>query len=118
MPLTRRYSPSHSSGDDVAYGMDFSTILPPGIGIKDDGSAALDIFYNRAPAPGTGYPPAATDLIHGPVHVRGAMVWAAVSVADAAHADLGNDYLLRWAIFDTRGNRWERTALLLVALTS
>ena len=68
MPLSRRYTPEWSPGDTGLIGMDFSYILPPGVGILPMGAdqprgpsnaysqpvPRLEIWYNTAdpvPAP-------------------------------------------------------------------
>ena len=105
MPLTRRYTPEHPPAESASFGMDFSFIIPPGVGIDD---AGLDIFTNTAP------PVAAdTDWTKGTVTILGRTVYAQLSGGVE-----GKDYQLRWMARDTSGNTWRRTALILCAQTS
>jgi len=104
MPLSRRYSPEFAPGESCLIGMDFSYVIPPGIGIQ---SGALAIFTNVAS------PLASTDFTVGQVTIRGRVLYAALS----GGVD-GKDYQLRWSATDTSGNVFPRTALLLCAQTS
>lgn len=149
MPLSRRYSPEWSPGDAATIGMDFSSILPPGIGIEEaalesDGpTPRLEIWYNFA-AP----QPAVADWQVDPTLAAQQGWWwqlgndaqsaqwlqtvsastfvlalgtAVVGRAVYAFVRGGNpgvDYQFRWTITDTLGNRFTRTGLLLVGLTS
>ena len=45
MPLSRRYSPEHPPGESCAFGLDFSPIVPVGVGLL---SGAVAIFTNVA----------------------------------------------------------------------
>lgn len=108
MPLSRRYSPEWSPGDTATIGMDFSYVLPPGVGIASNPS--LSIWSNFAqPVDAT-----ATDwnVLQSPL-VVGRAVYAIVHGGQP-----GIDYQFRWNITDTLGNVWTRTGLLLVGLTS
>ena len=105
MPLSRRYSPEHPAAESATFGMDFSFLLPPGIGIA---SAALDIFTNAVP-PAL----ADSDWNKGAVTVLGRTVYAQLTGGVE-----GKDYQLRWLARDTLGNSWRRTALILCAQTS
>jgi len=104
MPLSRRYSPEFAPGESCLIGMDFSYVIPAGIGIQ---SGALAIFTNVAS------PLASTDFTVGQVTIRGRVLYAALS----GGVD-GKDYQLRWSATDTSGNVFPRTALLLCAQTS
>ena len=106
MPLSRRYTPEIVPGESCQIGMDFSFVVPPGVGIA---SGTLAIFTNVAS------PAASTDLTVGPVTVRGRTVYAPITALAAA---LGKDYQLRWSATDSQGNVWPRTALLLCAQSS
>ena len=33
MPLSRRYSPEHPPGEECAFGLDYSPLIPVGVGI-------------------------------------------------------------------------------------
>lgn len=104
MSVTRRYTPEHAPGEVCNYGMDFSFVIPAGVGIQ---TGSLAIFTNTAiPAP-------TTDLVVGPVTIRGRAVYAVLSGGVE-----GNDYQLRWEVVDTDSNVWPRTALVLCAQTS
>jgi hypothetical protein len=105
MPISRRYSPEHPPAEQCNFGLDFSFIIPPGIGIV---GGSLAIFTNTAT------PVAAdADWTKGPVTVRGRAVYAMLSGGIE-----GKDYQLRWTAIDTDGNTWPRTTLVLVAQTS
>lgn len=105
MPLSRRYTPEHPPGEGCNFGLDFSPLIPPGVGVA---SATLSIFTNTA------VPLAAdTDWIKGPVNIRGRQVYC-----NLAGGINGNDYQLRWTATDTDGNIWPRTTLVLCAQTS
>lgn len=105
MPLSRRYSPEHPPGESCPFGMDYSFILPPGVGIT---GGSVSIWTNTAiPAD------ASADWVIGPVQVRARAIYANLS----GGVD-GRDYQVRWVATDTAGNTWPRTALVLCALTS
>ena len=105
MPLSRRYSPEHPPQDSCLYGMDFSAILPPGVTIT---GGQLDIFRNLQP------PVAAdADFTKGAVFNLDRAIYCTLSGGVE-----GNDYQLRWEIWDSGGNRWQRTAMVLCAQTS
>jgi hypothetical protein len=104
MPLSRRYTPEHAPGEAANYGMDFSFIVPPGVGLV---TGALAIWTNQA------NPVQSSDFTIGPVTVQGRVIYANLSGGVA-----GTDYQLRWNATDTDGNIWPRTALVLCALTS
>lgn len=104
MSLSRRYLPSHAPGEDCVYGMDFSYVIPVGVGVQ---LAQLAIFTNTIP------PVVSTDLVVGPVTSKGRTVYSRVSGGVE-----GTDYQLRWNVVDTAGNIWPRTALVLCAQTS
>lgn len=101
----QRYLPNHPTGETCYFGMDFSMVVPPGVGLT---SGALSIFRNIALAP-----PGDSDFIVGPVEVRGRALYAQLSAGIA-----GYDYQLRWTANDTAGNVWPRTGLILVGQTS
>jgi len=104
MPLSRRYTPEHAPGEQCDYGLDFSFVIPPGVGIT---TGDLAIFTNVA------NPVESTDFTIGPVTVQGRTIYANLSGGVA-----GTDYQLRWNATDTDGNSWPRTALVLCAQTS
>ena len=105
MALSRRYTPEHPPQDNCLYGMDFSFILPPGVGITN---SSLSIYRNLQP----------------PVAADGDFTKGSPFVVDRATFCMlgggveGNDYQLRWNITDTSGNTWQRTAMVLCAQTS
>lgn len=105
MSVTRRYTPEHPPGETCFFGLDYSFVIPPGVGIT---SGALSIFTNANP-------PAVADAdwTKGPVTVRGRAVYALLSGGVE-----GTDYRLLWNAFDTQGNQWPRTTLVLCAQTS
>jgi hypothetical protein len=105
MPLSRRYSPEHPPAESCNFGLDYSFVIPPGVGIA---SGSLAIFTNTVP------PAAAdTDWTKGAVTVRGRAIYANLSGGIE-----GKDYQLRWSATDTEGNVFPRTTLVLVAQTS
>jgi hypothetical protein len=103
MALTRRYQPPHGTGP-VAYGMDFSAVIPWGMVIA---SGNLTIEVNTQP------PTAQTSLTASPVYIRGRAIFALLT-----GGVIGADYLLAWSVTDNRGNVWNRAALLLCSYTS
>jgi hypothetical protein len=105
MPVTRRYSPEHPPGESCSFGLDFSFVVPVGVGIE---SGTLAIQTNTA-APVD----ASADWTIGPVTVRGRALYAMLTGGVA-----GTDYQLKFTAVDTAGNTWPRTALILCADTS
>lgn len=105
MALSRRYEPAHPPGEKCSFGLDFSPIIPPGVGIA---SGALAITYNDA----TGAD-AAADWTMGAVAWRGRALYAELQGGVA-----GKDYALTWTATDSDGNVWPRTTLCLCAPTS
>jgi hypothetical protein len=106
MPLSRRYSPEHPSSEECSFGMDFSAIIPVGVGII---GGAISIWRNTAP-------PTQADTewtFVTPVTVRGRVVYCTLTGGIE-----GVDYQLVWTVNDTQGNTWQRTALCLCAQTS
>ena len=105
MPISRRYSPEHPPGESCSFGLDYSFVIPPGVGIQ---SGSLSIFTN------TSVPAAAdSDWQKGPVTVQGRAIYANLSGGVA-----GTDYQLRWLANDSQGNVWPRTTLVLCSETS
>ena len=104
MPLSRRYTPEWAPGEKANLGLDFSYVVPRGVGIA---SGSLAAFTNAAT------PAASSDFQIGPVTVRGRAIYATVSGGVA-----GRDYQMRWSATDTQGNVWPRVALMLCSLTS
>jgi hypothetical protein len=104
MPLSRRYRPEWFPGDQSLIGMDFSPLIPPGVGIQ---AASLAIETNTVP------PNASTDFTAGTPSVEGRTVYAQLSGGVE-----GTDYQLIWIVTDTQGNIWRRGSLLLCARTS
>ena len=105
MPLSRRYHPEKGLGDNILMGFDFSPIIPPGVGIK---AGLLDIFINLAVPE-----PADVDFQKGAVAIVDRTLYCRIAGGSA-----GRDYQFVWTAFDTDGNEWTRTGLLLVASTS
>lgn len=105
MPLSRRYTPEFAPGESCTIGLDYSYVIPPGVGIA---AGELKIFTNVAvPVDVT------ANWTVGEVTVRGRTMYAAVSGGVE-----GTDYQFRWQATDTAGNIWPRTALCLCAQTS
>ena len=106
MPLSRRYTPEIVPGESCQIGMDFSFVIPPGVGINN---GSVTIFTNTAS------PAISSDLTMGEVTITGRTLYAPITATAAA---LGKDYQLRWIAYDSQGNIWPRTALLLCAQSS
>lgn len=105
MPLSRRYRPEHPPGESCSFGLDYSFILPVGVGIEQ---GTITILTNTAtPTDASG------DWSIGEVEVRGRAVYAILSGGVS-----GKDYQLVWTVVDTAGNVWPRTCLVLCAPTS
>lgn len=105
MPLSRRYTPEHPPGEECNFGLDFSFVIPPGVGLV---SGSLAILTNTA-APTD----ASADWTIGPVTVDGRALYAMLTGGVA-----GTDYQLKFTAVDTAGKTWPRTALVLCAETS
>ncbi|HEY1887138.1 MAG TPA: hypothetical protein VGG86_13995 [Roseiarcus sp.] len=105
MPISRRYTPEHAPGESCSYGLDFSFVVPVGVGVE---SGTLQIFKNDAVQT-----PAGADWQIGPVTVRGRAIYASLSGGVS-----GVDYQLKWTATDSQGNAWPRTCLVLCADTS
>lgn len=105
MPITARYLPEKAPGETSSFGLDYSFVVPVGVGIE---SGTLKIFTNTAT-------PAAADADFqvGPVSVRGRAIYATIGGGVS-----GKDYQFRWTAVDSAGNTWSRTALVLCADTS
>ena len=101
----KRYYPDHPSTELCYFGLDYSFVIPYGVGIV---SGALSIFTNTA-APA----PADADWTAGPVVVQGRTIYALLT-----GGVIGTDYQLRWTATDSVGSIWPRTALILCAQTS
>jgi hypothetical protein len=105
MPLTRRYEPPHAVGETAAFGMDFSALVPAGIGLA---AGSLKLFTNAAP------PVAAdADWTAGQTYIRGRSIFQLMSGGKAA-----TDYQMQWTVTDSRNNVWVRTALVLCTATA
>jgi hypothetical protein len=105
MPLSRRYTPEIPPDEKCNIGMDFSPVIPVGVGITD---GSLSIWYN------TQIPTAAdSDWTVTAVTVLGRVLYCNITGGVQ-----GKDYQFRWVANDTRGNIWPRTALGLCSLTS
>lgn len=106
MALNARYTPEHPSGETASFGMDFSRIIPAGMGISVN--SAPKIFTNTQP------PVAAdSDWTVGAIYARGRSAFAILSGGKP-----GVDYLLQWTVVDSRNNTWVRSAAVLCAPTS
>lgn len=105
MPLSRRYTPEKPPEETCFFGMDYSFLIPPGVGIA---RGSVSVWTNT---PGDVQPSA--DWSVGPVQVEGRTVFAQLSGGIE-----GTDYQIRWVVTDTMGNTWPRTALVLCAQTS
>jgi len=104
--LQNRYLPSHPAGSTATFALDFSNILPPGVGIQ---SGALAIQKNTVPP--SAIAPGEWTLTN--ITVEGRRIYATLFGGLA-----GTDYRLNWGAVDTVGGNWLRTVLLLCAQTS
>lgn len=128
MPLSRRYSPEWSPLDYGLIGMDFSTIIPPGVRLVQAGVAPrLEIFTNLAqPVQVGGWVLGSGMLPNGDWTVEnvvpgvptGVIIRGRAVAAFIGGGVAGVDYQMRWTVIDAFGQSWQRTGLLLVALTS
>lgn len=84
--------------------MDFSFVVPPGTGLL---GGSLSIWTNVSS------PLLSADWTIGPVKVLNRALYTTLSGGVE-----GTDYQLRWIAYDTDGNVWPRTALVLCAQTS
>ena len=100
----KRYYPDHPSTELCYFGLDFSFVIPYGVGIV---SGVLNIFVNASPPV-----PADADWTAQPVVVQGRSIYALLT-----GGVLGTDYQLRWTATDSVGGVWPRTALILCAET-
>ena len=104
MAISDRYEPPHPPGEQSTYALDYSPILPPGVGLV---SGSLTIVQNLnpvAPAP---------EWTIGAVTAIGRRVYCPL-----AGGTEGTDYQLRWVGTDSLGNVWPRTAYVLCAQAS
>lgn len=104
MPLSRRYTPEKPAAEDCLYGLDYSYVIPSGVGIA---SGTVEVWTNTVP------PVQSTDWTIGAVNVRGRAIYARLSGGIE-----GKDYQIRWTAIDTDGNTWPRTCLQLCSQTS
>lgn len=106
MPLSRRYSPELAPNEGSLFGMDFSFVIPPGVGID----------FGQCGAWENTNPPVPTTLLTvGDVQVIGRTLIAFIESSGGAE---GIDFQIRWIAFDSEGGVWPRTALVLCAQTS
>jgi hypothetical protein len=106
MPLSRRYTPEHGPGDACSFGLDYSFVIPPGVGIS---AVTLKIYTNTTPMNDAS---ADWTIVSGP-SILGRAVYVLMTGGVS-----GTDYRLIWTATDTTNNTWRRTALLLCAETS
>src|SRR5262245_55922299 len=107
MAISRRYRPEISAADINVFGYDFSPIIPPGVGLVE---GSLQFNYNTNPPTA-----AAGELTAGPVSWYDRTLYATVTAQPNA---FGKDFQLVWTAFDSQGNVWHRTGLVLCAFTS
>lgn len=106
MAVAQRYKPSHPAGQSAVYAVDFSNILPPGVGLSQP---AVQIQTNTVP------PGLASGITTGSGGFQGRMVWITITGGTA-----GQDYIITWTVSDTSAapNTWVISVLLLCAATS
>jgi hypothetical protein len=110
MPLSRRYTPEHPPGESCMFGFDFSPLIPPGVGLTQ---GTMFIQYNVADAESTADQAEADWTGWDAVTVRGRALYAMLT-----GGVLGSDYQFHWVAYDTQGNIWPRTGLILCGYTS
>jgi hypothetical protein len=105
--LTSRYVPAHPPGESATFGMVFDTVIPAGVGVQ---WGTVEIATNTVPPVD-----ASADWTVGEngVSVRGRALYARLSGGVA-----GTDYQITWTAWDTEGNIWPRTGLVLCSNTS
>lgn len=103
MAIGNRYQPPHPAGESCMFALDYSFILPLGVGIA---AADLEIVINTDPVQSQ------SDWNQGPVQILDRRVYSQCSGGVE-----GTDYQLRWTVTDTQGNTWPRTTLVLCAET-
>lgn len=103
--MSGRYQPSHPPGEICLFGMDFSFILPVGVGIR---FAELNIFNNTFLSPDV-----SADWMIDPVTISGRRVWTRL-----AGGVEGQDYRLAWLVSDSNYNVYPRSALVLCSQTN
>ena len=86
--------------------MDYSNVIPPGVGIDIGECGAWTNNANPVPT---------TLLTVGDVSIVGRTLIAFIESSNAAE---GIDFQIRWIAFDSEGGVWPRTALVLCAQTS
>lgn len=127
MPLSRRFSPEKPPREASLFGMDFSAVLPPGVGLE---SGFVEIYRNLSPP----IEAMADFLVTTGNQVAQDNIWdtnnpyrrlVAIGIVRdrALYIGLqggvdGTDYQLRFTVNDSTGNTWSRTALILCAQTS
>lgn len=104
MAVSQRYQPSHPAGQSAVYAVDFSNILPPGVGLSQPG---VIVLTNTVP------PGLAQGITPGAGGFRGRIAWITISGGVS-----GQDYIIQWTVADTASNTWIVSALLLCAATS
>ena len=113
MPLGKRYTPEWAPQEQATIGLDYSAVLPPGVGIAATQMQVLTNTANPAISPDFTGPDAAGIPGYFTPQWRGRTIYTQLVGGIA-----GTDYQLRWSVQDTSGNVWPRTALLLCAPTS
>lgn len=120
--FTARYKPSKHPEEISLFGMDFSKVIPPGVGIFNDFNdpdtlPGVILYTNTvppvvvAPLPGGG---GEIDFGGGGViYVIGRAVYVSIKGGVA-----GTDYIVEWYVTDTNGWVHVRDALMLCADTS
>ena len=110
MALSRRYHPEFAPGETSVIGMDFSTVIPPGVGIT---AVSPSLMLNIATPP---VPPADTaDFLIQNVSWYDRTAYATLTLNNSA---LGKDFLLFWQVTDSSSNVHQRAAALLCTYTS
>lgn len=105
MPISRRYTPAFAPGEVSTIGLDYSYVIPPGVGIA---SGTVHFFQNLAVPPN-----ADADFIVGAVIVVGRTLVCTINGGVE-----GRDYQVVWTATDTEGFIWPRTVLMSCAPTS
>jgi hypothetical protein len=120
MPISRRYHPEWVPGEKNSIGMDFSTVIPPGIGLSECNlfittPSGNNIVDSSTDFTGTGYKPAVgADAGYFTTSIADRIAY----VPDLAGGTVGKDYRFSWNAIDTSGNEWLRSVQLLCSYTS
>lgn len=104
MAISNRYDPPHPPGETCNFALDFSPVIPLGVGIQ---SANLTILLNTNP------PQSQDDWTLADPQIIGRRLYV-----QCGGGVEGTDYQFVWTATDSLGNVWPRTTLVLCASAS